>query len=113
MNPAPQRKKRNDALNLSAIDSLFGLTEEDAKTKMPFVCPVPGCGARYSRRHLLDRHLASRAHTEDEPSIQFLEKMDDIAEATRLYEEQDIRNIIDVNFEGPSSLQVLTTADED
>ena len=76
---------------------LLGFSKEDARAKLPFACHVPGCVARYSRQQLLDRHIASRTH-QDNDSKQFLEKMEDTEEASERYEDHEIRNAIDANL---------------
>ncbi|KAG0051444.1 hypothetical protein BGZ83_003782 [Gryganskiella cystojenkinii] len=97
INPTLRRKKRSDALDSSLVDSLLGFSKEDVRAKLPFACQVPGCQARYSRQQLLDRHLASLAH-QDVDSLAFLEEMGDLEEASARYEDEEIRNTIDMNF---------------
>ncbi|KAG0280863.1 hypothetical protein BGZ95_008290 [Linnemannia exigua] len=64
-NPKATRKRRSDALEFDAIDTLTGFNDEDEMKKMPFACRVPGCNRRFTTEVLLKRHLKSRAHRKE------------------------------------------------
>ncbi|KAG0199522.1 hypothetical protein BGX28_007243 [Mortierella sp. GBA30] len=89
--PKP-RKKRQDAIEATFMDSIVGFTKEDAEAKLPFACTVPDCNARYSSERLLNRHLNSRKHEQGE--ITGMDAIQSMVEA----ENQSIRDMIDLHI---------------
>ncbi|KAF9914681.1 Transcription factor IIIA, partial [Lobosporangium transversale] len=81
--PSLMRKKRSDAIQATALDELFGFTEEDAQVKLPFACVIPGCHRRYHREDLLRRHLNSSEHQKGKlTGIQVLQSMEQVENQT-------------------------------